>query len=48
MRGLGYLISIVSVLLLGLVAWPSPDQPGWHMPAVLAGIVFSILGMGLR
>ncbi|GAA4004819.1 hypothetical protein [Sphingomonas humi] len=48
MRGLGYLISIVSVLLLGAVAWPKPGDPAWHMPAVLLGMALSIGGMGLR
>ena len=48
MRGLGYLISIVSVLLLGLVAWPGADEPSWHLPALLAGMAASIGGMLLR
>lgn len=48
MRGLGYLISIVSVVLLGIIAWPKPEDPGWHFPALLAGMALSILGMGLR
>ena len=48
MRGLGYLISIVSVLLLGLIAWPGPEDPGWHMPALFLGMGLSIGGMGLR
>lgn len=48
MRGLGYLVSIVSVLLLGAVAWPSPEEPRWHMAAIVAGMALSIVGMGLR
>jgi uncharacterized membrane protein YhhN len=48
MRGLGYLISIISVLLLGAVAWPAPDEPRWHVLALLAGMSLSMLGMGLR
>lgn len=48
MRGLGYFISIVSVMLLGLVAWPGPDEPRWHSLAVLGGMGLSIGGMGLR
>jgi hypothetical protein len=47
-RGTGYLISIGSVILLGLVAWPRPDEPSWHLPALLAGMALSMLGMGLR
>lgn len=48
MKGLGYLISIVSVFMLGVVAWPKPDEPQWKVPVVLAGMAASILGMGLR
>ena len=48
MRGTGYLISIVSVILLGLVAWPKPEDPSWHAPALLAGMGASIVGMLLR
>jgi uncharacterized membrane protein YhhN len=48
MRGFGYLISIISTLLLGIVAWPKPDEPRWKVLAVLAGVALSIFGMGLR
>ena len=48
MRGFGYLISMVSVLLLGMIAWPKPDDPAWHGPALLFGMALSIAGMGLR
>jgi hypothetical protein len=48
LKGLGYLISSVSVALLGIVAWPGPDEPPWHAVAVLLGMVLSILGMGVR
>ena len=48
MRGLGYLVSIGSVILLGLVAWPRADDPAWHGAAVLAGVALSIVGMALR
>ena len=48
MRGLGYFISIISVVMLGLVAWPKPDDPAWHLPAVLAGMAASVSGMLLR
>ena len=48
MRGFGYLVSIVSVLLLGSVAWPKPNDPAWHRPALIAGMAASIIGMGLR
>jgi hypothetical protein len=48
MRGLGYFISIVSVMLLGIVAWPGPEDPAWQAPIVLAGMTLSVAGMGLR
>lgn len=48
LKGLGYLISSVSVILLGVVAWPGPDEPNWHAVAVLLGMVLSILDMAVR
>ena len=47
-KGLGYLVSIVSVLFLGAIAWPKPDDPWWHLPALLTGMATSIIGMGCR
>lgn len=47
-KGLGYLISIVSVFFLGAIAWPKPDEPVWHLPALIAGMATSIIGMGCR
>ena len=47
-KGLGYLISIVSVLLLGAIAWPTGSEPAWHKPVLIAGIVTSVLGMAFR
>ena len=47
-KGLGYLVSIASVFLLGAIAWPTPDEPDWHQPVLIAGMVLSIVGMGLR
>jgi hypothetical protein len=47
-KGLGYITSIVSVLLLGAVAWPKPGEPTWHIAALLAGMATSILGMAFR
>lgn len=48
LKGLGYLISSVSVLFLGIVAWPGPGDPHWHGPAVLIGMLLSVMGMGVR
>jgi hypothetical protein len=47
-KGLGYLVSIISVLVLGAVAWPKPADPAWHVPALVCGMATSMLGMGFR
>jgi len=48
LKGIGYAVSTVSVLFLGVVAWPKPSDPQWHAWAVVVGMVTSILGMVLR
>ena len=48
LKGLGYLISTVSVLFLGVVAWPKPGDPAWQAWAVAIGMALSIIGMGVR
>ena len=47
-KGLGYLVSIVSVFLLGAIAWPTDGEPRWYMPALIGGMATSILGMAFR
>jgi hypothetical protein len=47
-KGLGYLVSILSVFLIGAVAWPTASEPQWHMPVLVLGMVTSIAGMGFR
>jgi hypothetical protein len=47
-KGLGYFISTISVFLLGIVAWPTPEEPRWKAIAVSLGMTTSILGMGVR
>jgi hypothetical protein len=47
-KALGYLVSIGSVFLLGAIAWPKPEDPGWHLPVLIAGMATSILGMAFR
>ena len=47
-KGLGYLISIVSVFFLGAVAWPKVGEPLWHVAALLVGMATSIIGMFCR
>ncbi len=48
MKSLGYLISIGSVVLLGMVAWPKPEEPKWKAAVLVAGMSASIGGMILR
>jgi hypothetical protein len=45
---LGYSISTVSVLFLGIVAWPSADDPQWKAWAVAIGMATSVAGMFCR
>ena len=47
-KALGYLISIVSVLFLGAVAWTKENPPGWYYPVLVTGMATSIAGMGCR
>jgi len=47
-KGLGYLISILSVFFLGAIAWPNAGEPWWHLPALVVGMTSSIIGMGCR
>ena len=47
-KGVGYLLSMVGALLLGAIAWPKPDDPGWHLPALITGVATTIAGFGLR
>jgi hypothetical protein len=48
LQGVGYLISTVSVGLLGIVAWPGPDEPQWKVVAIVLGMAASVAGMGVR
>ena len=47
-KTLGYLTSIVSVFFLGAISWPKSDDPAWVLPALIAGMATSVLGMGFR
>jgi len=47
-KGLGYLTSIASVFFLGAIAWPKPEDPRWHLPALIIGMVTSVIGMAFR
>ena len=47
-KGLGYLVSAVSVVLLGIAAWPKPGEPRWIAVAIVLGMVTSVGGMFIR
>jgi hypothetical protein len=47
-KATGYLVSIVSVLFLGAVAWTKENPPGWYYPVLIIGMATSIAGMGFR
>jgi len=44
----GYLISTISVTLLGIVSWKAASDNIWLMIALLGGMATSVLGMVLR
>jgi hypothetical protein len=48
MKGIGYLISTASVVLLAMVAWQSTLQNPDLKPLLIGGVLTSILGMFLR
>ena len=47
-KAIGYITSIVSVFFLGAIAWPKPEDPVWHLPALIIGMATSVAGMGFR
>jgi len=48
LKGLGYLVSAISVGLLGIASWPNPDEPKWKAIVIAIGMATSIGGMFLR
>jgi uncharacterized membrane protein YqhA len=48
MKSLGYLISTISVFLLGVAAWPKAGDPPEKMWLVVGGMTASIVGMFMR
>ena len=48
MKGLGYLISTLSVFLLGVAAWPRAGDPPEQLWLVIGGMAASIAGMFVR
>lgn len=47
-RAIGYLFSIVGILLLGAKSMPKAGDPWWYWPALIGGVLTSIIGFGLR
>jgi len=47
-KGLGYLVSILSVGLLGAVAWSSAARDPLLLACLVLGMIMAIVGMGLR
>lgn len=47
-KALGYSVSTVSVILLGIVAWESASDRPLLFVCLIAGMAASIMGMALR
>jgi hypothetical protein len=48
LKGLGYIVSIVSVLLLAAAAWKTASDDPFLQLCLIGGIATSIIGMALR
>ena len=48
LKGFGYLVSTLSVLLLGITAWKSASEHPPLFICLVLGMLSSIVGMGLR
>ena len=48
LKALGYFVSTISVIFLGIVAWPEPGETIWNAWAVAVGVATSIGGMFIR
>jgi hypothetical protein len=48
LKAIGYLISIISVICLGIVSWSGAAEHPLMLALLLAGMATSILGMLLR
>ena len=47
-KGLGYLVSTISVILLGIVAWKKASEDPLLFACLIAGMATSVVGMTLR
>jgi hypothetical protein len=48
LKGLGYLVSTLSVILLGIVGWKSASEQPLLFACLVIGMLASIAGMALR
>ena len=48
LKGLGYLVSTLSVLLLGILSWKSAREEPLLLLCLILGMLASIIGMCLR
>jgi hypothetical protein len=48
LKGLGYLVSTLSVILLGIVSWQAARDEPLLFACLIAGLFASVAGMGLR
>ena len=48
LKGTGYIVSILSVSLLGTVAWKNASQDPLMLALLVAGMATSVIGMFLR
>lgn len=48
LKGFGYLVSIVSVILLAIVSWKNASQQPLLLACLIGGAATSILGMFCR
>jgi len=47
-KTLGYIVSTLSVILLGIVSWKSASEQGLLLICLIGGMVASVMGMLLR
>jgi len=47
-KSTGYLVSTLSVVLLGVVSWKSASEERWLVVCLSAGMATSVAGMVLR
>jgi hypothetical protein len=48
LKGLGYLVSTLSVILLGVVSWKSASEQPLLFLCLVLGMLASVAGMSLR